>query len=41
MSVKSNVKTTIGTAVVNIDAENAQYLGKLGQGRINVLSAVK
>jgi hypothetical protein len=36
-----NVKTRIGTAVVNIDAQNPQYSGKLGLGRINVLNAVK
>jgi subtilisin family serine protease len=42
LSVKStNVKTTIGAAVVNIDAQNPQYPRKLGLGRINVLSAVK
>jgi subtilisin family serine protease len=42
LSVKNgNVKTTIGSAVVNIDAQNPQYPGKLGLGRINVLNAVK
>src|SRR5437867_2844782 len=42
MSVKNgNVKTTIGSAVVNINAQNPSYLGKLGLGRINILNAVK
>jgi hypothetical protein len=42
LSVKNgNVKTTIGTAVININAQNPQYSGKLGLGRINVLTAVK
>jgi len=42
MSVKNvNVKTTIGSAVVNITAQNPSYVGKLGLGRIDILSAVR
>jgi subtilisin family serine protease len=42
MSVKNvNAKTTIGSAVVNINAQNPTYFGQLGLGRINVLNAVK
>jgi hypothetical protein len=42
MSVKTvNVKTTIGSAVVNINTQNPSYVGTLGLGRVNVLNAVK
>jgi len=36
-----NVKTTIGSAVVNINAQNPSYSGQLGLGRINILNGVK
>jgi subtilisin family serine protease len=42
MSEKTvNVKTAIGSAVVNISAQNPSYPGQLGLGRINILYAVK
>src|SRR5882762_1048670 len=42
MAVKtSDPKTTIGSAVVNISAKNPLYLGKLGKGRVDILSAVQ
>jgi len=42
MSEKTvNVKTTIGSAVVNINTQNPSYAGKLGLGRVNILNAVK
>jgi hypothetical protein len=42
MSAKTvNVKTQIGSAVVNINTQNPSYVGKLGLGRINILNAVK
>jgi subtilisin family serine protease len=42
MAVKtSSAKTIIGSATVNIDAQNSAYIGQLGHGRIDVLSAVK
>ena len=34
-------KTTIGSAVININAKNPLYLGKLGKGRVDILSAVQ
>jgi subtilisin family serine protease len=42
MSAKTvNVKTDIGSAVVNISTQNPSYPGELGHGRINILNAVK
>jgi len=42
MAVKtSDPKSTLGTATVNINAQNPAYIGKLGRGRIDVLSAVR
>jgi thermitase len=42
MSVKNvNVKTKIGSTVVNVNAQNQAYVGELGLGRINMLNAVK
>jgi hypothetical protein len=42
MSAKNvNVKTMIGSTVVNINSQNPLYLGELGRGRINILNAVK
>lgn len=42
MSEKTvNVKTLIGSAVVNISTQNPSYPGELGHGRINILNAVK
>src|SRR5882672_6509413 len=41
MAVKtSDPKTTIGSAVVNINAKNPSYIGKLGKGRVDILTAV-
>jgi subtilisin family serine protease len=42
MDVKTtSPKTVIGTAVVSVSPENPTYVGQLGHGRIDVLSAVK
>ena len=42
MSEKTvNVKTTVGSAVINISSQNPSYVGQLGLGRINVLNSVK
>src|SRR5438105_1795414 len=42
MSEKTvNVKTTIGSAVINVSSQNPSYPGQLGLGRINILNAVK
>ena len=42
MAVKTtDPKTTIGAAVININAQNPLYLGKLGKGRVDILSAVQ
>src|SRR5262245_40427261 len=37
----SGVQTAVTGGVVNIDAKNPNYVGKLGKGRIDVLKAVK
>ena len=42
MSVKNgSAKSIIGSATVNIDAQNPSYTGKLGRGRIDILEAVR
>jgi subtilisin family serine protease len=42
MAVKtSDPKTTLGAAIVNINVQNPLYIGKLGKGRVDVLSAVR
>ena len=42
MAVKTtDPKTTVGAAVININAQNPLYLGKLGKGRVDILSAVQ
>ena len=42
MAVKTtSAKTVIGSATVNVDAQNAAFVGKLGHGRVDVLNAVK
>jgi hypothetical protein len=42
MAVKTtDTKTIIGSHIVNIDAQNPSYVGKLGKGRVDVLSAVQ
>jgi hypothetical protein len=37
----TSVKTVVGSAVVNISAQNPAYVGKLGKGRVNLLPAVQ
>jgi hypothetical protein len=42
MAVKTtNPKTVVGSSVVNINAQNPSYIGKLGHGRVNLLPAVQ
>ena len=42
MAVKTtDPKTVIGSHTVNINAQNPSYVGKLGNGRVDILSAVQ